>query len=70
MRAALSPMHREGQVPILIKHYLRDGWKARPGGNHDVYKHPTRPGRIILPRHRTPSPGVARAVAKHAGWLD
>lgn len=47
----------------------RDGWQARHGGGHDVYKHPTRPGRIILPRHRTLSPGVARAIAKQAGWL-
>jgi len=47
----------------------REGWQARHGGDHDVYKHPTRPGRIILPRHRTLSPGVAREIAKQAGWL-
>jgi predicted RNA binding protein YcfA (HicA-like mRNA interferase family) len=49
---------------------VREGWKARHGGDHDVYKHPIRAGRIVLPRHRTLSPGVARAVAKQAGWLD
>jgi mRNA interferase HicA len=49
---------------------LREGWEVRHGGNHDVYKHSTRSGRIILPRHRTLSPGVARAVAKQARWLD
>jgi predicted RNA binding protein YcfA (HicA-like mRNA interferase family) len=48
----------------------RDGWIARHGGEHDVFKHPMRPGRIIVPRHRTLSPGVARAIAKSAGWLD
>jgi len=26
-------------------------------------------GRIIVPRHRSLSPGVARAIAKAAGWL-
>ena len=49
---------------------LREGWVARHGGDHDVYKHQAQPGRIILPRHRTLSPGVARAIAKQAGWLD
>jgi predicted RNA binding protein YcfA (HicA-like mRNA interferase family) len=39
-------------------------------GDHDVYKHPARPGRIILPRHRMLSPGVARVIAKQAGWFD
>jgi predicted RNA binding protein YcfA (HicA-like mRNA interferase family) len=48
----------------------RDGWIARHGGNHDVYKHPARSGRIVIPRHRVLSPGVARVVAKQAGWLD
>ena len=31
---------------------------------------PDRPGHIItLPRHRTPSPGVARNTATAAGWI-
>jgi predicted RNA binding protein YcfA (HicA-like mRNA interferase family) len=38
--------------------------------SHDVYKHPARAGRIIVPRHRTLSLGVARAIAKAAGWKD
>jgi predicted RNA binding protein YcfA (HicA-like mRNA interferase family) len=46
----------------------REGWQCRPGGAHDVYKHPHRPGRIIVPRHRTLSRGVARAIANAAGW--
>ncbi|HEY4942813.1 MAG TPA: type II toxin-antitoxin system HicA family toxin [Rhizomicrobium sp.] len=49
---------------------LRDGWVVRHGGAHDVFKHPSRPGRIVLPRHRSISPGVARAVAKQAGWQE
>ena len=49
---------------------VREGWEVRHGGVHDVYKHPTRVGRIVLPRHRTLSPGVARAVARQAGWLE
>jgi len=46
----------------------REGWHCRAGGAHDVYKHPQKRGRIIVPRHRTLSPGVARAIAKAAGW--
>ena len=49
---------------------VREGWQVRHGGDHDVYKHPARPGRIILPRHRMLSPGVARVIAKQAGWFD
>jgi predicted RNA binding protein YcfA (HicA-like mRNA interferase family) len=46
----------------------REGWQCRNGGSHDVYVHPDRPGRIVVPRHRDLSPGVARAIAKQAGW--
>jgi HicA toxin of bacterial toxin-antitoxin, len=58
----------------------RTAARSPPGSNvrvgdpamadHDVYKHPKRHGRIIVPRHRTLSPGVARVIAKQAGWLD
>ena len=52
----------------VVARLERDGWVGRHGGDHDVYKHPARPGRIIVPRHRTLSAGVARAIAKVAGW--
>ena len=53
----------------IVARLQRDGWIARTDGGHDVFKHPDRPGRIVLPRHRDVSIGVARAVAKQAGWL-
>jgi predicted RNA binding protein YcfA (HicA-like mRNA interferase family) len=46
-----------------------EGWAVRHGGAHDVYKHRDRKGRIVVPRHRVLSPGVARVIAKEAGWL-
>ncbi len=52
----------------VVARLARDGWVGRRGGDQDVYKHPTRPGRIIVPRHRALSPGEARAIAKVAGW--
>jgi predicted RNA binding protein YcfA (HicA-like mRNA interferase family) len=48
----------------------REGWTCRHGGDHDIYKHAVKHGRIVLPRHKVLSPGVARAVAKQAGWLE
>ncbi len=52
----------------IVARLEREGWQARSGGAHDVYKHPLRKGRIVVPRHRVLSPGVARAIAKAAGW--
>ncbi|WP_074797773.1 type II toxin-antitoxin system HicA family toxin [Devosia psychrophila] len=45
----------------------RDGWTNVGGGNHDKF---TKVGcmPIIVPRHPTVSPGVARSIAKAAGW--
>jgi predicted RNA binding protein YcfA (HicA-like mRNA interferase family) len=47
----------------------RDGWINHGGGSHDIYKHPKKPGRIAVPRHHELSPGVARSIAKSAGWI-
>jgi predicted RNA binding protein YcfA (HicA-like mRNA interferase family) len=54
----------------VVARLEREGWQSRAGGKHDVYKHPARKGRIIVPRHRTLSPGVARDIAKVAGWKE
>ncbi|RUX26258.1 type II toxin-antitoxin system HicA family toxin [Mesorhizobium sp. M7A.F.Ca.US.011.01.1.1] len=49
---------------------LRDGWESVGGGKHDKYEHPDRPEvMIIVPRHREQSPGVARSIARLAGWI-
>jgi predicted RNA binding protein YcfA (HicA-like mRNA interferase family) len=52
----------------IVARLKREGWIARQEGGHDVLKHPQKRGRIILPRHRTISIGVARRIAKEAGW--
>jgi predicted RNA binding protein YcfA (HicA-like mRNA interferase family) len=53
----------------IVMRLQREGWVNRGGGGHDVYTHPARPGRIVsVPRHATLSPGVARNIAKVAGW--
>lgn len=53
----------------IISRLERDGWLKRDSGGHDIYKHSSRSGRIIVPRHREQSMGVARSIAKLAGWL-
>lgn len=48
---------------------VTEGWISREGQRHIVFKHPDRPNeRIVVPRHRTLSIGVARQIAKIAGW--
>ena len=64
-RAALET--NRGKVVARLE---REGWIPRHGGDHDVYKYPSKPGRIVVARHRTLSIGVARVIAKTAGWAD
>lgn len=54
----------------IIARLLREGWVGVGGGKHDKYEHPDRLEiMIIVPRHREQSPGVARSIAKLAGWI-
>lgn len=53
----------------IVARLESEGWQKRDSGGHDIYKHPARQGRIIVPRHREQSIGVARSIAKVAGWL-
>ncbi|MGE3368045.1 MAG: type II toxin-antitoxin system HicA family toxin [Rhizobiaceae bacterium] len=49
---------------------VREGWRNVGGGKHDRYEHEVRRGvMIVVPRHREQSPGVARSIAKLAGWI-
>jgi hypothetical protein len=53
----------------IVARLAREGWVNRGGGKLDVFTNPKRPGVIItVPRHRTLSPGVARQIARVAGW--
>ena len=54
----------------MVARLRRDGWIERHGARHDVFEHPARLGRIIVPRHRRLSPGVAREIAEVAEWND
>lgn len=46
-----------------------EGWFVEHGKEHDIFRNPALPQvRIVIPRHRELSPGVARDIAKKAGW--
>lgn len=54
----------------IIARLEREGWELKGGKGHDKYRHPQRPGIIIVPRNRELSIGVARDIAETAGWLE
>ena len=40
------------------------------GGRHDKFKHAAKPNiLVVVPRHKEQSLGVARNIAKLAGWI-
>ncbi|HMN87443.1 MAG TPA: type II toxin-antitoxin system HicA family toxin [Bauldia sp.] len=51
----------------IVERLLAEGWQNAGGGKHDKFQKPGLPS-ILVPRHRTLSPGVARSIAKAAGW--
>lgn len=54
----------------IVARLLREGWRKSPGGKHDKYEHPQRSGvLIVVPRHSRQAIGVARSIARSAGWL-
>jgi predicted RNA binding protein YcfA (HicA-like mRNA interferase family) len=54
----------------IVARLEADGWRTIGGGGHDRWVHPDRPAEmIVVPRHRELTPGVARSIAKAAGWI-
>ena len=54
-----------------IKDRLKgEGWLIlRNDGDHTVYHHPDKKGRVIVPKGRGDLPtGTANSIAKSAGW--
>ncbi len=46
-----------------------EGWVDVGGSKDGKFEHADRPGvLIVVPRHKQQSPGVARSIAKLAGW--
>ncbi|MFI4997803.1 MAG: type II toxin-antitoxin system HicA family toxin [Hyphomicrobiales bacterium] len=54
----------------ILARLRREGWIAEPGSRHDKFGHTKFRGlKIMVPRHKTLTPGVARSIAKAAGWI-
>lgn len=59
----------ERTARLVIARLERDGWFSVGGARHEKFMHPERPGeRVMVPRHRILSLGVAASIAKAAGW--
>jgi predicted RNA binding protein YcfA (HicA-like mRNA interferase family) len=52
----------------IVARLKREGWQSSGGGKHEKFEHPDHPYPIIVPRHKELSPGVARSIARQAGW--
>ena len=53
----------------LMKILQADGWKVtRTNGSHHIMKHPTKPGRAVVPMHNKElKPGTLETILKQAG---
>lgn len=55
----------------IIARLGREGWVNAGGTKHDKFKHPRHPNvTVVVPRHRQQSIGVARFIARSAGWIS
>jgi len=52
----------------IVARLEAEGWTNEYGGSHDKFTKLGSAYPVIVPRHRTLSPGVARSIAKAAGW--
>ena len=53
----------------VVSRLMSEGWVSEGGAKHDKFAHAERPGKkIMVPRHNTLTPGVARNIADAAGW--
>ena len=54
----------------IIKRLRDEGWKKVGGkGDHEKFKHPTKPGHVIVPHPRKDIPtGTLRNIYRQAGW--
>jgi hypothetical protein len=61
-------MQNETNTAKIKARLEREGWEMIGGTKHDKYRKAGHSA-IMVPRHRTVTPGVARSIAKAAGWI-
>ncbi len=47
----------------------KEGWISVGGTKHEKYRKDGYPT-VMVPRHKTLTPGVARSIARAAGWTE
>jgi hypothetical protein len=53
----------------VVARLSRNGWISEGGAKQEKFAHVDKPGlKILVPRHNVLSLGVARNIAKAAGW--
>lgn len=54
----------------IIKRLKIEGWiKVGGKGDHEKYKHPHKPGHVVVPHPRKDLPtGTLRSIYRQAGW--
>jgi predicted RNA binding protein YcfA (HicA-like mRNA interferase family) len=61
----------ETNTKKVVARLEREGWINKGGGKHDKFGRPGEPEKpIFVPRHKELSPGVARGIARDAGWSE
>jgi mRNA interferase HicA len=58
------------RVGELVRRLEQDGWYAiRQAGSHRVYRHPTKPGQLVVPIHagKELATGTLQSILKKAG---
>ena len=60
-------MQYETNTSKIVARLLREGWEDVGGAKHGEFRKAGL-GVIMVPRHREQSAGVARSIAKLAGW--
>ena len=60
-------MQHETNTGKIIARLLREGWQDVGGKKHAKFRKGGH-SPILVPRHKTVTPGVAKSIAKAAGW--
>jgi mRNA interferase HicA len=58
------------RVAELVRQIEQDGWVAvRQAGSHRLYRHPTKPGLLVVPMHggKEIATGTLNSILKKAG---
>ena len=59
----------ETNTKKILDRLAAEGWVNEGGSKHTKLAHPGRSEKIMVPRHRALTEGVARQIARTAGWM-